>query len=117
MVSRYTGSNRRFLQVPRPGARFSKVPKLYGPFSGATIPFISQERRGFKSSSFSHFSFCHLENMLKDRLSKTSGWQFHKWLSDPKVFWTYEKQAPDPLADMDPLSRNWTSPKNKYFSD
>ena len=35
-----------------PGARFSKVPKLYGPFSGVTIPFVSQERRGFKLSNF-----------------------------------------------------------------
>ena len=34
------------------GARFSKVPKLYGPFSGVTIPFLSQERRGFKLSNF-----------------------------------------------------------------
>ena len=36
----------------RPGARFSKVPKLYGPFSGATIPFVTQERRAFNSSNF-----------------------------------------------------------------
>ena len=35
-----------------PGARFSKVPKLYGPFLGVAIPFVSQERRGFKSSNF-----------------------------------------------------------------
>ena len=34
------------------GARFSKVPKLYGPFSGVTISFVSQERRGFKLSNF-----------------------------------------------------------------
>ena len=33
------------------GARFSKVPKLFGAFSGVTIPFVSQERRGFKSSN------------------------------------------------------------------
>ena len=38
----------------RPGARFSKVPKLYGPFSGATISFVTQERRAFyfNSSNF-----------------------------------------------------------------
>ena len=24
--------------------------------------------------------------MLKDRLSKTSGWQFHKWLFGPETF-------------------------------
>ena len=36
-----------------PGAERPKnVPKLYGPFSGVTIPFVSQERRGFKSSNF-----------------------------------------------------------------
>ena len=37
--------------VRRAGARFLKVQKLYGPFSGVTIPFESQERRGFKSSN------------------------------------------------------------------
>ena len=35
-----------------PGARFSKVAALYRPFSGVTISFVSQERRGFKSSNF-----------------------------------------------------------------
>ena len=34
------------------GALFSKVPKLYGPFSGVTIPSVSQEWKGFKSSNF-----------------------------------------------------------------
>ena len=68
-----------------PGARFSKVPKLYGPFSGVKIPFVTQEWRGFKSSNFTvSFPFCYLENMLKDRLSKTSGWQFFKWLFGPE---------------------------------
>ena len=38
--------------------------------------------------------------MLKDRLSKTSGWQFHKWLfgpeklSGPNYVGTFEKRAP-----------------------
>ena len=27
-----------------------------------------------------------VENMLKDRLSKISGWQFHKWLFGPEMF-------------------------------
>ena len=27
----------------KPGARFSKVPKLYGPFSGVTIPLVSRQ--------------------------------------------------------------------------
>ena len=35
-----------------PGACFSKVPKLFGPISGTTIPFISSQRRGSKLSNF-----------------------------------------------------------------
>ena len=34
----------------------------------------------------SQFSFCYLENMLKGRLSKTSCWQFLKWLFGPEKF-------------------------------
>ena len=34
----------------------------------------------------SNFCFCYLANMLKDRLSKTSGWQFHNVFSSPKSF-------------------------------
>ena len=48
---------RRDSPVRRAGARFSKVPKLYGPFSGVTIPFVSQERRVFKSSDFTVIFF------------------------------------------------------------
>ena len=36
----------------RLSVRFSKVPKLYGLFSGVTIPSVSQEWRGFGSSNF-----------------------------------------------------------------
>ena len=35
-----------------PGACFSKVPKLFGSLSGATIPFISSQGRGSKPSNF-----------------------------------------------------------------
>ena len=36
----------------RAGACFSKVPKPFEPISGATIPFISSQRRGSKPSKF-----------------------------------------------------------------
>ena len=36
----------------RAGACFSKAPKPFGPISGATIPFISSQRRGSKPSNF-----------------------------------------------------------------
>ena len=35
-----------------PAACFSKVSKLFGPISGATIFFISSQRRGSKPSNF-----------------------------------------------------------------
>ena len=37
---------------PWPRACLTKVPKLFGPISGATIPFISSQRRGSKPSNF-----------------------------------------------------------------
>ena len=75
------------LKNQSPVVRSLKVPKLYRPFSGVTIPFASQEQRGFKSSNFTVlFVFVALKNMLKDQLSKASGLQFHKWLFRPKKF-------------------------------
>ena len=35
-----------------PRGPFLEVPKFYGAFSDVTIPFVSQERRGFMSSNF-----------------------------------------------------------------
>ena len=37
---------------PSPGACFSKVPKLFGTISGATIHFLSSQRRGSKPLNF-----------------------------------------------------------------
>ena len=42
----------------------------------------------------SKFCFCYLENMLKDRLSKTSGWQFPKWLLGPEKLSGRSRNAP-----------------------
>ena len=62
----------QFEQLGR-GACFSKIPKLYWPISSVTIPSVSQEWRGFKSSNLTAILlFCSLENMSEDRLSKTS---------------------------------------------
>ena len=38
--------------LAEPGACFSKVPKLFGPILGTTIPFMSSQRRGSKPSNF-----------------------------------------------------------------
>ena len=42
----------------------------------------------------SYFSFCCLENMLKDRLSKTSGWQFYIWLFGSETFSGLSRNGP-----------------------
>ena len=80
-----------------PGARFSKVPKLYGPFSGVTISSVSQERsiRFIKVVKLHrHISFSWLENMLKDQLSKISGYHFHKGLFGPEKFSGLSRNVP-----------------------
>ena len=70
-----------------PGARFSKVPKLYGPFSGVTIPFVSQERRGFKSSNFKViFLFVTLKTRLKIGFPKQAVASFTNGFSGPKSY-------------------------------
>ena len=51
--------------------------------------FISRTKRFYVVKLHSQFAFCYLENMLKDRPSKISGWQFHNWL-----FGDFEKQGP-----------------------
>ena len=56
---------------------FSKVPKLYGPTPGATIPSPRL-----------------IKNMLKDRFLNKSGLQFENWLFQAqKVLGTIEKLA------------------------
>ena len=45
-------ADRRLQSTKQPGFRFSKVPKLVEPISGATIPFIFLQRRGPKPSKF-----------------------------------------------------------------
>ena len=71
-----------------PGAYFSKVPKLFRPISGATIPFISSQRRGFKplNPHGNLLGFSYIKSMLKDQLFRTSGLQFDNWLFEPEKF-------------------------------
>ena len=71
----------------RPGASFSKVPKLYGPFSGVTIPFVSQERRGFKSSNFTViFLFVTLKTCQKIGFPEQAVSSFTNGFSGPKCY-------------------------------
>ena len=66
---------------------FFKFPKLLGPISGATIPFVSLEHVGSKPSNFAIVLVFHaLIICLKDQLFKTSGLQFYNWHFGPEKF-------------------------------
>ena len=70
-----------------PGARFSKVPKLYGIFLGVTIPFVSQERRGFESSNYTLlFLFVTLKACQKIGVPKQAVGSFTNGFPGPKSF-------------------------------
>ena len=44
--------------------------------------------------------------MLKDRLSKTSGWQFHKWLLGPESFSGLSRNGPLDRKTLDSNDQN-----------
>ena len=46
---------------------------------------ISRTEKMYVVKFHSHLYICYLENMLKDQLSKTSGWQLHKWFCGPAI--------------------------------
>ena len=55
---------------------------------------ISRTERTLVVKLHSHLYFCYLENMLKVRISKTSGWQFRKWLFRPEKFSGLSRSGP-----------------------
>ena len=57
-------------------------------------PCISRTERIRVVNFHSQFAFCYLENMLKERLSRTSGWQVHKWLFWPERFPGLSRNGP-----------------------
>ena len=67
-----------------PGARFSKVPKLFGRVSGVLCIFKTKASRGTKLCSY--LNFCSLCNILKDQLFRISGSDFYEWLFGPEKF-------------------------------
>ena len=68
------------------------LPSIFGCHN---YPCVSRTEKIKVVKLHSHFAFCCHENMLKDGLSKTSGWHFHKWLSRArKVVRAFAKRAP-----------------------
>ena len=74
----------------RPGASFSKVPKLFGPISGATIAFISSQRRASKPSNFAIILvFLILKTCKKISFSKQADCSLATSFSGPKSSWDF----------------------------
>ena len=79
----------------RPGACFSKVPKLFGPISGTTIPFISSQRRGSKPSNFAVLLiFLILKACKKISFSKRADCSLTTSFSGPKSFRDVRETGP-----------------------
>ena len=78
-----------------PGGRFSKVPKLYRPFSGVIIPFVTQEWRAFNSSTFTViFLFVTLKTYEKIGFLKQAVGNFTDDFSGPKSFRDFRETGP-----------------------
>ena len=78
-----------------PGACFSKVPKLFGPISGTTIPFIPSQHRGSKPSNFAILLILLiLKACKKISFSKRADCSLTTSFSGPKSVGTFEKRAP-----------------------
>ena len=91
---------------PWPSACFTKVPKLFGPISGATIPFISSQRRDSKSSNFAILLvFLELKTCSINSFSKQADCSLKTGFLGPKMLGTFEKQAPSFNCEFDAKNR------------
>ena len=77
-----------------------KSQETFGPISGPTIPFIR-----FKATKLRNLlGFSDIENLLKDQLFETSGFQFDNWGLRPEKFSRLLRHSPKvscPAVDCD----------------
>ena len=79
----------------QPGACFSKVPKLFGPILGTTIPFISSQRRSSKPSNFAILLiFLILRACKKISFSKRADCSLTTSFSGPKSSRDFRETGP-----------------------
>ena len=85
-----------YLITCNPGACFSKVPKLFGPISGATIAFIYifATPRFYAIKLRNPLGFSYSKNMLKDQIFKTNELPFDIWLLGPEKFSGLSRNRP-----------------------
>jgi len=75
-----------------PGGCFSKLPQLFEPISGTTIPFISSQRRGSKPSNFAIlFIFLILKTCKKITFSKWADCSLTTSFLGPKSSWDFQE--------------------------
>ena len=88
------GSEESLTEIFRPGACFSKVQKLFGPISGATIAFISSQCQGSTSSNFAMFLVSLHKKHIKRLTFQTNGLQFGNWLVGLEKFSELSRNTP-----------------------
>ena len=94
------------------GACFSKVPKLFGTISGATIAFIPSQRRGSKHSNFAVLLiFLILKTCKKISFSKQADCSLTTSFSGPKISRNFRETGPcterfSPGTPVSPLLKN-----------
>ena len=71
--------------LPRPGARFSKVPKLFGRISGYIILFVSSKRKRLEARNFVFILiFIPFTTYEKTGFTELAGRSFTNGFSGPK---------------------------------
>ena len=69
-----------------PGARFSKVPKLFWRILGDIILLGSSKRRRLEERNFAVILIYSLYNIRKYQPNRISGSEFYEWLFGPEKF-------------------------------
>ena len=68
----------------RPGARFAKVPTLFGRISGDSFLCIFKAKASRSTRLGTYFNFYSLYNIWKDQPYRISAGQFYEWLFGPE---------------------------------
>ena len=76
------------------GARFSKVPRLFGRNSGDIILCIFKTKASRGTKLCSYFDFYSLYNIWTDQLFRLSRSEFHEWIFGPEKFSGRSRNGP-----------------------
>ena len=80
-----------------PGARFSKVPKLFGRISGDIILFVSSKRRRLEARNFAVILvFILFATYEMTSFTEQAGRSFTNGFSDAKSFRDFREKGPRP---------------------